>query len=58
MRLYEIPNDLDIDTKVIAFLTRLTAGDIDILERLIHEKSKQETDYDENTNVSNAAKSH
>lgn len=42
MRFDEIPNNLDIDTKVIAFLTSLTAGDIDILQRLIHERAKQE----------------
>ena len=42
MRFDEIPNNLDIDTKVLAFLAGLTPRDIDILQMLILEKDRME----------------
>ena len=44
MRFDEIPNNLDIDTKVLAFLAGLTSRDIDILQRLILENYRMEQD--------------
>ena len=44
MRFDEIPNNLDIDTKVLTFLAGLTSRDIDILQRLILENYRMEQD--------------